>query len=82
MLPSVGYWGIRGLGAPIKYLLHFAGQPFQDKQYIRKPPNYDCPEWVEDKANGLKLDFPNLPYYIDGDVRLTQVLKTNYRPFN
>ena len=28
-------------------------------------------EWAKDKFN-LGLDFPNMPYYIDGDVKLTQ----------
>jgi len=27
--------------------------------------------WFDEKFN-LGLDFPNLPYFIDGDVKLTQ----------
>ncbi|CAG2183058.1 unnamed protein product, partial [Oppiella nova] len=30
-------------------------------------------EWYDNKQS-LGLDFPNLPYYIDGDVKLTQSL--------
>lgn len=63
--PIVAYWDIRGLAEPIRYLLHFKGIKFEDKRYL----NYDS--WQNDKYQ-LNLDFPNLPYYIDGNVKLTQ----------
>ncbi|XP_068125629.1 glutathione S-transferase Mu 1-like isoform X2 [Hyperolius riggenbachi] len=34
-------------------------------------PDYDKSEWLDEKEK-LGLDFPNLPYLIDGDVKLTQ----------
>ena len=34
-------------------------------------------EWLVDKDN-LGLDFPNLPYYIEGDLKLTQVRNTSW----
>lgn len=37
------------------------------------PPTFDRGDWLKDKFS-LGLDFPNLPYYIDGDVKLSQSL--------
>lgn len=34
-------------------------------------PKFTRAEWYEDKYK-LSLEFPNLPYYLDGDVRMTQ----------
>ncbi|KAG0428915.1 hypothetical protein HPB47_024139 [Ixodes persulcatus] len=36
-------------------------------------PEWTRDEWLAVKPN-LGLDFPNLPYYLDGDVKLTQSL--------
>uniref|UniRef100_A0A8C2TA07 Glutathione S-transferase n=1 Tax=Coturnix japonica TaxID=93934 RepID=A0A8C2TA07_COTJA len=49
------------------------GPPIEDKLYScgKQPPNYDKSQWINEKEK-LGLDFPNLPYYIDGDVKLTQ----------
>ncbi|CAL1285170.1 unnamed protein product [Larinioides sclopetarius] len=65
--PTLGYWGYRGLGAPIKYLLYFKNVDFEDKRYQEN----DRSSWEKVKFS-LNLDFPNLPYYIDGNIRLTQ----------
>ncbi|KAF8785295.1 glutathione S-transferase class-mu 26 kDa isozyme 47-like [Argiope bruennichi] len=65
--PVVGYWNIRGLVEPIRYILHYNNVDFEDKRY----PLSDRQLWEKEKFN-LNLDFPNLPYYIDDDVRLTQ----------
>ncbi|GIZ03482.1 glutathione S-transferase class-mu 26 kDa isozyme 51 [Caerostris extrusa] len=65
--PTVGYWDIRGLAEPIRYLLHYKNIEFEDKRYGFE----DRSAWENDKFN-LKLDFPNLPYYIDGNIRLSQ----------
>ncbi|CAG0921460.1 unnamed protein product, partial [Notodromas monacha] len=68
--PVFGYWRLRGLGQSIKLLLAHAGVDYQLKEYP-----LDWEEWSADKY-GLKLDFPNLPFYIDDQegVRLTQSL--------
>ncbi|CAL4107542.1 unnamed protein product, partial [Meganyctiphanes norvegica] len=60
--PTLYYWDIRGLGQHIRLLLEYTGTEFQDTH----PKN-----WSGDKFK-LGLDFPNLPYYVDGDVKLTQ----------
>ncbi|CAG2177143.1 unnamed protein product [Oppiella nova] len=67
--PTLAYWDIRGFGQPIRYLLKYAGVDFNDKRYVYSNEK----EWQSDKPN-LGLDFPNLPYYIDGDIKLTQTL--------
>ncbi|RWS19273.1 glutathione S-transferase Mu 1-like protein, partial [Leptotrombidium deliense] len=70
----LGYWDLRGICESIRYLLHFAEVEFEDKRYtFGSAPDYGCPEWKNDKFN-LGLDFPNLPYLFDGDVKLTQSL--------
>ncbi|GFU57897.1 glutathione S-transferase Mu 1 [Nephila pilipes] len=62
---TLGYWDIRGLAEPVRYLLHYKKVSFEDKRYS----TYDS--WQIDKFR-LNLDFPNLPYYIDENVKLTQ----------
>ena len=43
-----------------------------DKLYtVGPPPEFSKENWLNEKDK-LGLDFPNLPYIIDGDVRITQ----------
>ncbi|XP_078500909.1 glutathione S-transferase Mu 2-like [Lissotriton helveticus] len=68
----LGYWDIRGLAHSIRLLLEYTGTEYEDKKYITGPaPDYDKSLWLNEKET-LGLDFPNLPYLIDGDVKLTQ----------
>jgi len=67
MAPTLGYWNIRGLAQPIRLLLAYTETEVEDKRYTQPD------EWFGSKFN-LGLDFPNLPYYIDGDVKLSQSL--------
>jgi len=72
MAPTLGYWNIRGLAQQIRLLLAYTETEYEDKRYnISEAPEYDRSEWINEKYS-LGLDFPNLPYYIDGDVKLTQ----------
>ena len=72
--PILGYWDARGLGQAIRLLLTYAGVDFIDKRYhYGQPPTFDRSDWLNEKFQ-LGLDFPNLPYYIDGDIKLTQTL--------
>ncbi|GFY59209.1 glutathione S-transferase [Trichonephila inaurata madagascariensis] len=64
--PILGYWNIRGLAEPIRSLLHYKKVDFEDKRYVS-----GTDEWSNDKFN-LEFDFPNLPYYMEGDVKITQ----------
>jgi len=72
MAPTLGYWNIRGLAQPIRLLLAHVGSDVHEKRYnYGPPPTFDRSEWGNEKFT-LGLDFPNLPYLIDGDVKLTQ----------
>ncbi|XP_047132964.1 glutathione S-transferase Mu 5 isoform X1 [Hydra vulgaris] len=72
MTPILGYWKIRGLAQPIRLLLGYTKTDFVDKTYESgDAPEYDRTSWLSVKYT-LGLDFPNLPYFIDGDVKLTQ----------
>ncbi|CAG0900668.1 unnamed protein product [Cyprideis torosa] len=61
---------MRGYANPIQYMLEVAEIPYEFKRY---PCTLEAVEWKEDKFN-LGLNFPNIPYIIDGDVRLTESL--------
>jgi len=72
-MPTLGYWSLRGLAAPIRYMLHYLEVEFEDKEYgFGTPPNMNRDEW--DKAkDALNLEFPNLPYFIDDyGMKLTE----------
>lgn len=57
---------------PIKFLLEHANAEYVDKLYTcGPPPDFDRQDWLKEKFS-LGLDFPNLPYLIDGDVKLSQ----------
>jgi len=69
--PILGYWAIRGLAQPIRLLLAYTGTEFEDKMYQCGPgPAYDRSAWMDVKFT-LGLDFPNLPYYMETNVKLT-----------
>ena len=56
----------------IRLLLEYTGTKFEDRMISCGPaPDYDKSCWFSIKPT-LGLDFPNLPYYIDGNVKLTQ----------
>jgi len=66
-----GYWCIRGLGQTPRYLMEYAGIQYDEKTY-NFGDNFDTREdWLKEKFT-LDLHFPNLPYLIMGDVKLTQ----------
>ncbi|KAF7244978.1 hypothetical protein EG68_10140 [Paragonimus skrjabini miyazakii] len=68
----IGYWKIRGLAQPIRLLLEYHGLKYNEEVFECGPaPNYDRKMWLDKKSN-IGLDFPNLPYYKDEDITLTQ----------
>ena len=70
--PKLGYWRLRGLAQPIRMLLHYTNTPFEDVLYVQGDgPEFSRKEWLDVKFD-LGLDFPNLPYYIEGDLKLTE----------
>jgi glutathione S-transferase len=80
----IGYWKIRGLAQPIRFLLTYLGLPWEDKHY-EQGDDFNREQWLKEKLH-LGLDFPNLPYLIDGDYKITQsnailsYLAQKYRP--
>ena len=70
--PAVlGYWAIRGLAHPIRTLLAHTGTPFTEVLYGDGPE--EEARWaVDKKAMSGSYAFPNLPFYDDGSVKLTQ----------
>ena len=70
--PVFYYWDIRGLAQPVRLLLNYTGTQFEDCRLTMGPaPDYDKSNWTDIKFS-LGLDFPNLPCYIDGDIKITQ----------
>ena len=62
----VGYWKIRGRGAIVRSLLAYCETPFKNKLYR----NID--EWFNNDKQSLGLDYPNLPYLIDGEKKIAE----------
>ena len=86
--PTLGYWKIRGLAAPIRYMFYQLGVHFSDVTYdTGDAPDYDKSSWLDVKQT-LGLEYPNLPYLIDENngVKLTetvaimQYIAKKYRP--
>ncbi|XP_068275381.1 glutathione S-transferase 2-like [Nyctibius grandis] len=72
MVLTLGYWNIRGLAHASRLLLEYTGTPYQERLYCPGPaPDFDLSDWTNEK-NKLGLDFPNLPYLIDGPTKVTQ----------
>ncbi|XP_030076793.1 glutathione S-transferase Mu 5 [Microcaecilia unicolor] len=72
MAMILGYWNIRGLAHPIRLLLEYTGTEYKEKLYnCGEAPDYDKSEWLNVKEK-LGLDFPNIPYLIDGEIKITQ----------
>ncbi|XP_021527611.1 glutathione S-transferase Mu 2 isoform X2 [Aotus nancymaae] len=68
----LGYWDIRGLAHAIRLLLEYTDSSYEEKKYtMGDAPDYDRSQWLKEKFK-LGLDFPNLPYLIDGAHKITQ----------
>ncbi|XP_049621791.1 glutathione S-transferase Mu 2-like [Suncus etruscus] len=72
MAMTLGYWDLRGLAHAIRLLLEYTDSKYEEKKYrMGDAPDYDRSHWLDEKFK-LGLDFPNLPYLIDGPHRITQ----------
>lgn len=69
-VPTVVYWNIVGLASPLRMALAAFGVPYVDVRIDASGPAGREP-WLQAKPT-LPLPFPNLPYYIDSKVSLTQ----------
>lgn len=63
---KLAYWGIRGLGQVPRLLLAYSKVDFEDYHYT------DSEKWFQQDKIHLGLNFPNLPYLIDGDYNITE----------
>lgn len=75
----LGYWNVRGIIQPIRFLLEYAGLQYEEKRYpfdMCDPSDREkiIGAWLQDKqtnpmiVGGLgeeKMEFPNLPYYLE-----------------
>ena len=63
---KLGYWGIRGRGQVPRLLLSYTGLEWENVAYT------DPAQWFGNDKLNLGFDFPNLPYLIDGDLKLSE----------
>ena len=72
--PVLGYWKIRGLAAQIRYMFYYLNVDFENKMYeVGDAPDFDKSSWLNEKFT-LGLEYPNLPYLIDGEAKLTETI--------
>lgn len=89
---ELGYWAIRGLAQPIRFLLAHAMVEISEVRFgINQDGSLiedESPDW-QDHKDALSLPFANLPYLIDlerpDEIRLTQsnaIMRFLARRFN
>lgn len=74
---TVGYWSIRGLGAPLRMMVMYANRPLVAQNYDCKENSskdgFDVSAWFDVKEDfKAKNPLINLPYVQDGEVIVTQ----------
>ena len=65
---KLGYWPFRGVhrGEVCRYLLAYGGAQWEEQNFTMGGD-----EWPTFKNSGA-LEYPNLPFVIDGDVTVTE----------
>uniref|UniRef100_A0A3B5LEB5 glutathione transferase n=1 Tax=Xiphophorus couchianus TaxID=32473 RepID=A0A3B5LEB5_9TELE len=72
MTMILAYWDVRGFAGHIRLMLEYTKANYKEKFYVvGDAPGFDKSCWFNEKFK-LGLDFPNLPYLIDGDNKVTQ----------
>ena len=66
----LGYWPLRAKAQVAQTILEFAGAEYEIKRYTFD----NTQEWFGNDKPNLGLQFPNLPYILHGDVKLTETL--------
>ena len=70
----LGYWKLRALGAPVRYLLQYCGVKYENEWYEQGPePEYSREAWFSQKEK-LGISIPNLPYLCDGNFSISETL--------
>ena len=59
-----GYWGVRGRGQPLRHLLAYSGLKWEEKIYRGFESYFG-------ERDSLGVQFPNLPFLIDGDIKIS-----------
>ncbi|EGR32113.1 glutathione s N-terminal domain protein [Ichthyophthirius multifiliis] len=65
---KLGYWNVPYKGQPIRYILQLAKYKYEDQQYSFEDYN----QWFQIQKYTLGLPFPNLPYIIHKDLKITE----------
>ena len=63
---TLGYWGFRGRAGLDRAMLAFCKVPFTSKIYTNPV------DWFGKDKQEIGFDFPNLPYLIDGENKITE----------
>ena len=71
MTITLCYWEVRARGEIPRYLLRYSGETWTDDRIPLTKEG--MARWRAEKYN-LGLDLPNLPYLVDGDIKITQSL--------
>nr|CAB3251143.1 glutathione S-transferase Mu 3-like [Phallusia mammillata] len=69
--PLLAYWDIRGLAEPIRLMLEYSGVEYEQKDYVCSDDPPYTNNWMDEKYK-LDLDFPNLPYFVNGNTKITE----------
>mmetsp|Transcript_6246 Transcript_6246/g.14941 ORF Transcript_6246/g.14941 Transcript_6246/m.14941 type:complete len:235 (+) Transcript_6246:66-770(+) len=74
---TLGYWKIRGLGAPLRMMMEYAGKEYKDNQYeahAKEEGGWDVSSWFGGPKQDLlaKNALMNLPYVVCGDTVVVQ----------
>jgi glutathione S-transferase len=72
----LGYWNIRGLAAPARMMLEYAGADYKEEMYdaVKTADGFNKDGWFKEAKPKLlkKNSLINLPYVISGDRIVTQ----------
>lgn len=67
----LGYWGIRGLGQVPRLLLTYTKANWKNKIYA------DRDNWFNKDKKDMGFAFPNLPYLLEGHLKITESMAIN-----
>jgi glutathione S-transferase len=67
--PQYGYWDLRGLAQSTRLALAYMGVDYKETIYKNDPEGEEV--WKKAKPT-LGMAAPNLPYWIDGDIKLSE----------
>ena len=64
---TLGYWALRGKSVLLRALLACTKLPYNNKEYT------DTSQWFDKDMEDIGFEYPNLPYLIDSDKKLTEI---------